>query len=158
MNNNDRQFSIEIYSRNGDLEELKYLLTDKYTQLEIDIALESAVAYSQTKTAIYLIELGAKFSNYNFQGVYYAIHNNQLEGLKFAIENGVDININNGMPINVSTITSINSKSSKIFRWLLENGANINLLSAENLKLVNQYANNELRSLVDTKRKVLNDK
>ena len=39
----------------------------------------------------FLISLGAELSNYDYQGTYYAVHNNELEGLQFAVNNGVDI-------------------------------------------------------------------
>src|SRR6478735_12529339 len=96
----DRDTEIEILAGHGDIAQLKALFESGYTQHEIDIALENAIAYSQIATAEYLLSLGADFLNYDFQGVYYAAHNNELQGLKFAIENGVDINVNNGMLLN----------------------------------------------------------
>lgn len=149
-----RQTQIEILSGDGNLTELTSLLGNNYTQLEIDIALENAIAYSQIKIAKYLLTLGANFSNYDYQGVYYAVHNNETEGLKFAIENGVDIDINEGMIINTSILTCINNKSNGIIKWIINNGANLSLLTNENIILVRRYGNSELIDLTLSNRNV----
>ena len=99
------------------------LFESSYSQLEIDIALENAIAYSQIRVAEYLLSLGADFSNYDYQGEYYAAHNNELEGLKFAISMGVDINIRNGMLLNIGVETAMNTKSTELVEWLIRNGA-----------------------------------
>lgn len=145
----NRQTEIEILAGNGNLDELISLLSDSYTQLEIDTALENAVAYSRIETAKYLMSLGGDLSNYNYQSVYYAAHNNEIEGLKFAVDNGVDINVNNGMLINVSIMTCLNEKNINLIKWLVENGANINFLTKENLSLVDKYENQELRNFIE---------
>jgi hypothetical protein len=143
-----RQYKIERLAGEGALMELRELLGTNFTQLEIDIALESSIAYSQIKTAEYLLSLGAIFSNYDYQGVYYAVHNNELEGLKFSILNGVDINVNNGMLLNTSIITSTNTKNIEIVKWLLDNGADLRYLTEESLKVVNNYGTEELKHLI----------
>jgi len=149
-----RQTQIETLSGEGNLAELTALLGNNYTQLEIDIALENAIAYSQIEVAKYLLSLGANFSNYDYQGVYYAVHNNEIEGLKFAIKNGVNINVNDGMIINTSILTCINEKNNEILKWIINNGANISLLKNENISLANIHGNVELKNLIKTKRNV----
>ena len=151
---NNRILNIEILSGKGNLEELLTLFSQGYSQLELDIALENALAYSQIKVAEYLLSLGAKFSNYDYQGVYWAVHNNELEGLKFAIENGVDVNVNNGMPINVSIITTLNTKSFELINWLLLNGADVNLLTESNLEILKRFGEEKLKTLINSRRNV----
>lgn len=143
-----RQPEIEMLAGDGNLEELRLLFKPGYSQLEIDIALENAIAYSQIETAKYLLSLNADFSNYEYQGVYYAVHNNELEGLRFAISNGVNININNGMLLNASIVTAINTKSTDLIKWLLDNGANPALLTKESLLLADNFGNAELSSVI----------
>jgi len=143
-----RQPEIEMLAGDGNLEELRLLFKLGYSQLEIDIAFENAIAYSQIETAKYLLSLNADLSNYEYQGVYYAVHNNELEGLRFAISNGVDININNGMLLNTSIVTAINTKSTDLIKWLLDNGANPALLTKESLLLADNFGNAELSSVI----------
>lgn len=145
----NRQFLIENYARTGNLSELISILSNNYTQLELDVALENAIAYSRIETANYLISIGASFSNYDYQGVYYAVHNNELEGLKFVIQNGVDININNGMIINTSILTSINNKSTELLEWVLANGTNPNLITKQNLSLVSRSDYIKLKEIIN---------
>jgi hypothetical protein len=144
-----RQYQIEDFAGDGKLNELISILSDDYTQLELDIALENAIAYSQIETAEYLLSKDAKFSNYNYQGTYYAVHNNELEGLKFAIQNGVEINVNNGMIINTSILTSINNKNTDLLIWILQNGGNPKLLSKQNLNIVFHSDYQNLKELLD---------
>ncbi|HTE10188.1 MAG TPA: hypothetical protein VK645_04445 [Chitinophagaceae bacterium] len=141
--------TIEILAGDGNLDELTKLLAPGYNQLEIDIALENAIAYSQISTAGYLLSLGAKFSNHEYQGVYYAVHNNELKGLRFAISRGVDINVNNGMLLNTSIETAINTKSVELVKWLLDNGANAKLLTKQSLKLVEDFGSPELKIAIN---------
>jgi hypothetical protein len=144
----ERQYSIQVLAGDGNLSELREIFDYKHTQLEMDIALENAIAYSQITTAEYLLSIGADISNYNYQGVYYAVHNDELEGLKFAISKGVDINIRNGMLLNESIMTSTNSKSIEMVKWLLGNGADPKLLTNDSLKLVSSYGTDELQELI----------
>jgi ankyrin repeat protein len=143
-----RQTQIEILAGDGNIDELKKLLEPGYTQLEIDTALENAIAYSKIETAKYLLSLGADFSNYGYQGTYYAVHNNELEGLRFAIHNGVDINVNDGMLLNTSIMTATNTKSIELVKWLMDNGADTRLLSKQSLKLIDQYGTEELKRMI----------
>ncbi len=143
-----RQYKIETLAGDGNLLELKTILESGYTQLEIDIAFENAIAYSQLETADYLLSLGADFSNYNYQGVYYAVHNNELEGLKYSISNGVDVNINKGILLNTAVMTVINTKDTKILKWLLENGADTKYLNSESLEFVKRYRTEEIEGLI----------
>jgi len=140
-----RETQIEILAGDGNLTELKTIFDSGHSQLEIDVALENAIAYSQIKTAHYLLELGADFSNYDYQGTYYAVHNNEIEGLKFAIEQGVDVNINNGQLLNTAIITVYNTKDPKTLNYLLENGADLNLLSKETM---DAFGNNEIKKII----------
>ena len=124
-----REYLIERLPGLGKLEDLKLLLEPKHTQEEINIALGNAIAYYMIEVAEYLISLGADISHWDYEGVYYAVHNNEVEGLKFSVEQGVDVNINNGQLLNTSIITAYNEKDTTILKWLLENGADISLLS-----------------------------
>ncbi len=139
-----RQYLIERLSGDGKLEELKELLGSEYSQLEIDVALENAIAYSKIGTAKFLISIGADISNYDYQGVYYAVHNNELEGVKFSIGQGVNVNINNGQLLNTSIITAYNEKDTSILKWLLKNGADISLIDKRTLKAFKTDEINEL--------------
>jgi len=127
---------------------LKMLFESSYSQLEIDIALENAIAYSQIRVAEYLLSLGADFSNYDYQGEYYAAHNNELEGLKFAISMGVDINIRNGMLLNIGVETAMNTKSTELVEWLIRNGADTSHLTMKTIKLAMEYGNEELKAII----------
>lgn len=144
-----RQTQIEILSSDGNIEELKKLFETGYTQSEIDTALDNAIAYSQIVTAEYLLSLGADFSNYGYNGVYYAAHNNELEGLKFAISKGVDINVDNGILLNTGIMTAINTKSIELVKWLLDNGADRELLTKQSWRLIEDYGNKELKVLIE---------
>ena len=143
-----RQTNIEIFAGDGKLDELKLLLVQSFTQLEIDTALENAIAYSQIDMADFLLTLGARFENYNYQGIYYAVHNNELEGLKYAVSKGVDININNGMPLTTSIITTINSKDLTLIKWLLDNGADVKYLTQDHFTLIDKYGTDEFKELI----------
>jgi hypothetical protein len=147
-NSDSRQSHIAILAGHGETVELKKLFESGHSQLEIDVALENAIAYSQIITAEYLLSLGAEISNYNYQGAYYAAHNNELEGVKFAVAHGVDINVNNGMLLNTSVVTAINTKSIELVKWLLDNGADPKLISFNSMKLVYAYGNDELQELI----------
>ncbi|MBA6316949.1 hypothetical protein [Cellulophaga baltica] len=144
-----RSYKIEDFAGKGELERLKKLLGNDYTQLEIDIALGNALAYSRIETADYLLSLGADFSNYNYDGVYYAAHNNELDGLKYAVAKGVDINVREVMILNTSIMTFINEKDIKLIRWLLENGADINHLTQSSKELIERYGTDELKSIIE---------
>ena len=143
-----RQTQIEILSGDGNIEGLKKLFETGYSQSEINTALDNAIAYSQIAMAEYLLSLSADFSNFGDNGVYYAAHNNELEGLKFAISKGVDINVDDGILLNTGIVTAMNTKSVELVKWLLDNGANPKLLSKQSIKLVEEYGNNELKALI----------
>jgi hypothetical protein len=143
-----RQNKIEMFAGGGNIEGLKALFESGYNEDELDTALENAIAYSQIKTADYLISLGASVSGNGYSGVYYAVHNNQLEGLKYAILNGVDINVDNGMLLNTSIMTSINAKNCRITKWLLDNGADPKLITKKSLELFNEWGNDDLKTLI----------
>lgn len=147
-----RDYIIESLAGYGKLEELKAIFEKSYTQLEIDVALENAVAYSQMKVIDYLLTLGANFSNYDFQGVYYAVHNDEIEGLKYSILKGVDINVNQGMIINTSIFTAINTKKEEMVKWILENGGNPKFLTKDSLELVRKYGSSELKKIINEKK------
>ena len=142
------QTKIEMLAGDGNIDELKKILAPRHTQLEIDIALENAIAYSQIKTAEYLLSLGADISSHDCNGAYYAAHNNELKGLKFAIENGVDINVENGMLLNTGIMTATNTKDIEMIKWLFDNGANPKLLTTQSLKIVADFGTNELKTLI----------
>ena len=145
-----RQTEIEILAGDGNLTELKKIFDSGYSQLELDVALENAIAYSRIKIADYLLELGADFSNYNYQGIYYTVHNNELNGMKYAIDKGVDINVNNGMLLNTAIMTFINTKDIEIIKWLLENGADLNYLTESSYDLIERYGTDELKKIIKT--------
>ena len=145
---NSRQTQIETLAGVGNLTELNNIFSSGYTQLELDVALENAIAYSQIETADYLHKLGADFSNYNYQGVYYAVHNNEMTGLKYAIEKGVDINVNNGMLLNTSIVTCINTKDTEMIKWLIENGSDTNYLTKISYDLIERHGTEELKKII----------
>ena len=147
----NRQNQIEILAGDGNLTELRRIFDSGYSQLELDVALENAIAYSRIKTADYLLKLGADFSNYNYQGVYYSAHNNELNGMKYAIDNGVDINLNNGMLLKTAIVTFINTKDIEMIKWLLENGADTNYLAESSYNLIERYGTDELKKILKTK-------
>ena len=130
---------------------MKRIFNSGYSQLELDVALENAIAYSRIKTADYLLELGADFSNYDYQGVYYSAHNDELSGMKYAIDKGVDINVNNGMLLNTAIVTFINTKDIEMIKWLLENGADTNYLTESSYDLIERYGTDELKKRLKTK-------
>ncbi|UZR99998.1 hypothetical protein [Chondrinema litorale] len=140
-----RDSIIEDLAGEGKLKALKAILEPNYTQLEIDLAFASAIAYSQLETAEYLFSLGASFSRHYYDGTYYAVHNNKLEGLKFAIKHGVDININEGGLLNTSIVTAFNQKDTTILKWLLENGADTSLLSISTLEA---FSTSEIKAVL----------
>ncbi len=140
-----RETQIEILAGDGNLTELKKILDSGYSQLELDIALENAIAYSRIKIAEYLLELGADFSNYDYQGTYYAVHNNELEGLKFAIERGVNVNINEGQLLNTAIVTVYNTKDPTTLNYLLEKGADLKFLSK---KIMDAFGNSEIKEII----------
>ena len=140
-----RETQIEILAGDGNLTELKKIFDSGYSQLELDVALENAIAYSRIKMAEYLIELGADFSNYDYQGTYYAVHNNQLEGLKFAIERGVNVNINEGQLLNTAIVTVYNTKDPTTLNYLLEKGADLKFLSK---KIMDAFGNSEIKEII----------
>ena len=140
-----REYLMERLPGNGELEELKKLLEFGHTQEEIDIAMGNAIAYSQIEVAEYLISLGADISHWDFDGVYYSVHNNEIEGLKFAVKNGVDVNINDGQLLNTAIITVYNTKDPTILKYLLENGANTKLLSSE---IMNAFGRDDIKEII----------
>lgn len=147
---NSREFNIALFAGDGDLERLKQLLEPSFNQTEIDVALENAIAYSQIHVADFLLSIGAQISYGDFQGVYYAVHNNEIEGLKYAITKGIDININNGMLLNTSIETATNTNDIEITKWLLNNGANIHFLSNHANFLINKYGSVDLKNLINS--------
>jgi uncharacterized protein len=143
-----RQTKIERLAGDGDIEALEKVFESGHIQSELDSALENAIAYSQIRTAQYLLAMGADIRSNNYNGAYYAAHNNELTGLRFAVENGVGINANNGMLLTTAIVTATNTKSIEMVHWLLENGANTKLLKPDSLKLVRDYGTKELKDLI----------
>jgi len=150
MNNsiNARIHQLELLAGSGELKKLQQLLETTFSQEEVDIALANAVAYSEIEVAKFLISLGADISYHDYEGVYYAVHNDELEGLKFSISLGVDINVNNGMLLNTSIETVINSKNNEILQYLLDNGADLKLLSRRSQELVQDYGSTDLKKII----------
>jgi len=143
-----RNYDIARLAGDGEIESLKKLLDSNFTQSEIDIALSNALAYSQTETAEYLISLGADISWGNFDGVYYAVHNDELKGLKYSISKGVDINVKNGMILNTSIMTATNTNNLDMIKWILNNGGDIKLLTKDSTDFVKKYGTDELKELI----------
>ncbi len=88
------------------------------------------------------------FCNHSRIFKYYAVHNNELEGLKFAIAKGVNINTQAGMILNESIVTAINTKSTDILKWVLENGADTKFLTQNSREMIDKYGMEELKSLL----------
>lgn len=144
----DREYNIERFAGKVNLYELKQLLNSGFSQEEIDNALGSAIAYSKIEIAEYLIKLGADISYHNCDGVYYSAHNSELEGIKFSIQKGVDVNFGNGTLLNTSIIAAINTKNNDIIIWLLEHGANPKLISDSSLNVVERFGSLELKKII----------
>lgn len=144
----DREFKIEQLSEEGNLEELKDVLGSDYSQEEIDLALSIAIAFANIETANYLISLDADISWKNYEGAYYAIHNDKMEGLQFAISQGVDVNVNEGMFLNASVMSSTNTQNIEIVEFLLSKGADINLLSKDMKNVAKGFGSNQLTKLL----------
>ena len=140
-----RQTQIEILAGNGNLTELKRIFDLGYSQLELNVTLENAISFSRIKTTEYLLELGADFSYENYKGTYYAVHNNEIKGLKFAIERGVDVNINHGELLNTAIVTVHNTQDTTILNYLLKNGADPSFLSKE---IMDAYGTREIKELI----------
>lgn len=144
----ERQQRIETLAGAGSLRELRSMLESNHTQYELDSALTNAIAYSQIKVAEYLLVIGAKMESLDYEGVYFSVYNNQLEGLKFAINRGVDINLHKGTLINTSIETATNTGDCNILKWLLENGASPKLISDQSRDIANKYGTEELKELI----------
>lgn len=144
----NRQYQIQDSAGEGELEKLKQLLEPTHTQLELDMALENAIAYSRIEVGEYLINLGADLSNNDFEGVYYAVHNNELDGLKFSVAQGVDVNIRDGLLLNTSIETAINTGDCSILEWLLENGANPKFITKHSKQLAKRFGTVRLQELL----------
>ena len=142
-----RQSTIEELSADGKLEQLKALFESGYTQEEIDEALSNTLAYAMIETAEYLIGLGADLAWEGHHGVYYAAHNNELSALKFAISQGVNINVENGMILNTAIITAINCKDLSMIQWVLSSGADLSFLSDQSRRLIREYGSDGLKQL-----------
>ena len=144
----EREYQIERKARLGNLKKLKALFNSGYTQTEIDIALGSALAYSKIESAKYLISLGADISYQDYEGVYYSVHNNEIDGLKFALSLGIDVNLKNGILLNTAVLTANNAKDVSIVKILLENGADINLITENMLQVVKKLGTPELKQII----------
>jgi hypothetical protein len=144
----NRQTQIEQLAGDGELEELKKLLEPTNSQPELDVALTNAIAYSRLGVAKCLLELGANIESLNYEGVYYAVHNNELEGLKFSVDQGVDVNILKGSLINTSIETAMNTGDCEILKWLLANGANPKLISRNSKRIAKRHGTLELQQIV----------
>ena len=144
----DRQTQIEQLAGDGELEELKKLLEPTKSQSELDAALTNAIAYSRLDVAEYLLELGANIESLNYEGVYYAVHNNELEGLKFSVDQGVDVNILKGSLINTSIETAMNTGDCEILKWLLSNGADPKLINRNSKRIARRHGTLELQQIV----------
>lgn len=140
-----RHYDIEDLAGKGQLETLKALLGNTYTKLELDIALCNAVAYGQLKTADYLLSLGGDFARYDYEGIYYAVHNNELAGLQYALSKGVDVNLKDGLLLNTAITTAINTQNITIVAYLLANGADVSLLTPDSLHAVSRYGSKALK-------------
>ena len=143
---------IEDAASEGNLSNLKEILETGFRQIEIDAGLVCAVAYSHVEVGEYLLCLGADLSYDNNSAAYYAVHNNQIEGLKFAVKNGVNVNANNGHLLNEAVVTAFNQKDLTILTWLLERGAKKTMLTKSTMKhcatpeikrVVNKYTRQE---------------
>jgi len=143
-----RMGRVQTLAGDGATAELQQLFASGYSQEEIDSALENAIAYSQLETAEYLLSLGADFASNGYNGVYYAAHNNELEGLKFAISKGVDVNVEDGMPLNIAVETACNTKSKEMIEWLLQHGADIRLLTPGTIERAMSWGNDELKVIL----------
>ena len=144
----DREYLIERNAGWGNLTSLKALFDSGYTQTEIDAALGNAIAYSRIETAKYLISLGADISYQDCDGIYYSVHNNEIEGFKFALSLGIDVNQRNGILLNTGILTAYNTKDVAIVKILLENGADKNLITESTRQVVERFGSSELKEIL----------
>jgi hypothetical protein len=77
-----------------------------------------------------------------------SVHNNEIDGLKYAISKGVDINVKNGMLLNTGVLTVVNTKKVEILRWLLVNGADTQFLTKDSMELIDRYGTQELKEMI----------
>ena len=142
-----RLTKIETLASDGLLTELRAFLGANFSQLEIDTGLSIAVAYSHIDTARHLLAIGADLNWADAQGAYYAAHNNELEGLRFAITNGVDVNVGDGSLLNTAVVTAYNEDDITIIHWLLENGADTSLLKKD---IIESFGSPQIEKLIDS--------
>ena len=149
-----RETQIEILSGEGKLSELKELLGSEYNQKEIDIALDSAISYSKVDVANYLLDIGANFSEDQWESTINCVVNNQIEGLEIALKHGLNINHNKGVLLNEAIVTAYNEKDTKVLRFLIENGANKTLIKND---ILNSFQTDEILNLVYRTYKIILD-
>ena len=142
-----RLTKIETLASDGLLTELRAFLGANFSQLEIDTGLSIAVACSHIDTARHLLAIGADLNWADAQGAYYAAHNNELEGLRFAITNGVDVNVGDGSLLNTAVVTAYNEDDITIIHWLLENGADTSLLKKD---IIESFGSPQIEKLIDS--------
>ncbi len=128
--------SIEDAVDSGNLDAVKEVFSTECAQAELDHALEVAIAYSHTDIADFLIEKGADISANGHQGIYFAAFNGELDGVKYALTKGVDINAQNGLILNTAIETALNSQDLSFVEWVLSHGADASLVNEKNSGLL----------------------
>ncbi|UTW63191.1 hypothetical protein KFE98_03270 [bacterium SCSIO 12741] len=146
--NESRTYQIERLAGEGSTKKLLEVLSETYTQEEMDMALCNALAYSRIETCEQLISMGADISWGNHNGVYYAVHNDEIDGLMYSISKGVDLNTENGMILNTAVMTATNTKNNSMVKWILESGGDPKLLSQDSLNTVEKFGNEELKTII----------
>ena len=113
----------------GDLTAVESFLTKGVEENQLNEAFSCAVGYGHIDVAELLLRHGASFEAWSHDAVYWACHNGNEAGVRWALSNGVDINVQNGMILS----TSIYHMSDDFIQWLISAGADVNAKEGEAL-------------------------
>ena len=148
--NKVRDFNLELFSGDGELTKLKEMLSDKYTQLDIDNALINAVAYGKKEVADYLISLGADISYGDMKVFIMRFITMSWKALNMQFQKELIINVNDGMILNAAIYTTIQKKCTELLNWIVENKASIELLTQDSKDLLQKYGTKRQQELISS--------
>lgn len=150
LNSTNRKLETPLYnailSRNAEsvLELIQQGADLKVTNFKMQTPLEYALFFMEYKTVIQLVKHGAPVNANLFtlpnRPLHIAVEENQLDLVKTLIEYGADINDvsdSGNTPLHIAVDNSKNNKTSeKIAHFLLENGAQPDLVTDDHLNIV----------------------
>lgn len=113
--------SIVWAAANGDVALVKTFLLQSVTQDHLNEAFSCAVGYGHTEIADTLSSHGASFEAWDYDAVYWACHNGNETGIRYALSRGVDINVRDGMILSMCVC----SMMPDFVRWLITQGAHV---------------------------------